>query len=195
MKSGGFMFGKTIGRCAFAVAVLLAVGGCSVSTSTEAAPSSSAPTIASPSSATPTVPSLEPSSATQDFGPCVADSGIGTLVGDAGDLFEETQDALASGDIELFAAAAPKQAIKYDEVGRQIKALGDCGDPKYGQLITELGEVLIDIGSKLGVVTEQSLNASDGSGVAQIQEIGQLVNGAGSQMQIIGEYIVEATGQ
>ena len=140
--------------------------------------------------------STEPSlsfSASPDFGPCVADSGVGSLVGDVGALFQDTQDSLATGDIEVFADAAPEQAKQYDALGRKIKALDTCGDEKYGQLLADLGDVLIAVGSRLGLVTEQSLSDSDGSGVAQVQEIAQLISGAGNQMEVIGDYISEET--
>jgi len=174
---------------ALLVVALAACGSPSSTTADSAGTGEPEPTSVSTSAPV----TSSPAEATDVFGPCVKDSGIGDLVGDAGDLFGETQDALATGDIEGFASVAPEQAARYDEVGRGIKAASDCGDTKYGQMVTDLGDVLIDAGTKLSLVTVQSLLADDGSGTAQIQEIAQLISGAGNQMQVLGEYIVEKT--
>lgn len=177
---------------ALSIAAAAALAGCASSPAAPSAKSSQAtPPSTEVASASPS--DTQTATTSGDFASCVSDSGIGALVGQVGALFESTQDSLASGDIEAFAAAAPEQAKQYDAAGRKIKAVDSCGDTKYGQLLVDLGDVLIEVGSKLGVVTEQSLLDNDGGGVAQVQEIGQLISGAGNQMEVIGEYITDAT--
>ena len=138
--------------------------------------------------------SVEQSQSTQEsFAECVQSPYRTEYLATVSALLSESSDIAANagndGVTSLRSSTERLQAQgrEYDEVGRQIKFADDCGDPEFGSLNNELGDILIQIGDEMSILNfDRMLSTGDVSDLEKVTAtLGTLTN----QVEIMRSYV------